>query len=239
MFEDSTFESAGKIHTRSRTWGLVAFAFNTLILAALVAIPLIYPEALPGRFINMLLTAPPPAPEVPKPIQQQPQAQAFHGQRELVGLNLTAPRHIPGSITKFSGPERDPGIGPAISMDSGIGFTNGDPFAHSGARQPVVVQERRGPVTISRGVAEGMLIQRVIPHYPPIAQATRTQGTVVLQATVAKDGVIRDLHVVSGSPMLQQAALEAVSQWRYRPYLLSGQPVEVETTINVVFSLNQ
>ena len=72
-----------------------------------------------------------------------------------------------------------------------------------------------------------------------IAQASRLQGTVVLQAVISKNGTIENLHVVSGSPLLQQAAIDAVSQWRYRPYLLNGQPVDVETTINVVFNLNQ
>ena len=83
-----------------------------------------------------------------------------------------------------------------------------------------------------------MLIQKTIPVYPPIAKATRTQGTVELQATISKSGTIENLRVISGSPMLQQAALDAVQQWIYRPYLLNGQPVEVETTVNVVFRLD-
>lgn len=239
MFEDSTFESAGRIHTRSRGWSLAALAFNGAILAALIVIPLIYPEALPQRWVNTLLTAPPPAPETPKPIPQQPQqAQAFHGQHELVGLNLTVPPRIPIGI-KMIDRQEDPGIGRAISMDSGIGMASGDPFGHGASSTPRVVVEHKGPVIISRGVAEGMLIRKVVPRYPPIAIAAHAQGTVTLQALISRDGTIENLHVVSGSPMLQQAALDAVSQWLYRPYLLSGQPVDVETSINVVFSLNQ
>jgi periplasmic protein TonB len=88
-------------------------------------------------------------------------------------------------------------------------------------------------------VAEGMVLQRIVPRYPPIALASRTQGTVVLQAVISKTGTIENLRVISGSPLLQRAAIDAVSQWRYRPYLLNGQPVDVETTINVVFSLSQ
>jgi protein TonB len=76
-----------------------------------------------------------------------------------------------------------------------------------------------------------------MPVYPPIAKATGMQGTVVLQATIARNGTIANLHVVSGSTMLQQAALDAVRNWLYRPYLLNGEPVEVETTVNVVFKL--
>ena len=75
--------------------------------------------------------------------------------------------------------------------------------------------------------------------YPAIAKATGTQGTVVLQAVISKTGAIKNLRVVSGSPMLQQAALDAVGHWRYRPFLLNGEPVEVETTVNVVFSLGR
>jgi protein TonB len=82
-----------------------------------------------------------------------------------------------------------------------------------------------------------MLLQKVQPVYPPIAKAARVQGTVVLQAKISKTGSIEDLHVVSGPAMLQQAALDAVKSWRYRPYLLNNEPVEVETTVNVIFTL--
>jgi TonB family protein len=92
-------------------------------------------------------------------------------------------------------------------------------------------------VNISAGVALGYLIKHVVPDYPPIAQAAGVTGTVVLQATISKDGRIANLHVVSGPAMLQQAALDAVKEWRYKPYLLDDVPVEVETTINVVFTL--
>jgi protein TonB len=82
-----------------------------------------------------------------------------------------------------------------------------------------------------------MLIQKTTPVYPPIAKAARVSGTVVLQATISKTGTIEGLHVVSGPAMLQQSAMDAVKTWRYRPYLLNGEPVEVETTVNVIFTL--
>ena len=75
------------------------------------------------------------------------------------------------------------------------------------------------------------------PRYPAIAAATRVQGTVVLEATISKTGVIENLRAVSGSPMLIGAAEDAVRTWRYRPYQLNGEAVAVETTINVVFRL--
>jgi len=82
-----------------------------------------------------------------------------------------------------------------------------------------------------------MLLQKTVPLYPPIAKAARVSGTVVLQATISKTGTIENLRVISGPAMLQQAAMDAVKSWRYRPYLLNGDPVEVETTVNVVFTL--
>jgi periplasmic protein TonB len=239
MFEDSTFESAHRIRTRSRGWGLAAFAFNSAILAALIAIPLVYPEALPKQMMNLLLVAPPPPPAAPKPVPQQPRAEAFHGRSEFVDLRLTAPRLIP-STPNTNIAERGPGNGDIVGLDSGDSIPGGDPFAHSSSKPPVVVREEpRGPIAISKGVAEGMVIQRIVPRYPPIALAIHTQGTVVLQAVISKTGTIENLRVISGSPLLQQAAIDAVSQWRYRPYLLNGQPVDVETTINVVFGLSQ
>jgi protein TonB len=86
-------------------------------------------------------------------------------------------------------------------------------------------------------VAAGMLLQKTIPVYPPIAKAARVSGTVVLQAVISKSGTIENLKVISGPAMLQGAAQDAVRSWRYRPYLLNGEPVEVETTVNVVFTL--
>jgi protein TonB len=86
-------------------------------------------------------------------------------------------------------------------------------------------------------VSEGLLIQKITPVYPKIAISTRTQGTVVLQALIGRDGTIQNLHVVSGHPLLINSAVDAVKQWRYRPYLLNNEPVEVETQIVVNFKI--
>jgi protein TonB len=102
---------------------------------------------------------------------------------------------------------------------------------------PVVKAAPPKKLSISSGVMSGMLLDKVTPQYPAIAKAARIQGTVVLQATISKSGGIENLRVISGPPMLQQAAMEAVRSWRYKPYLLNGDPVEVETTVNVVFNL--
>jgi protein TonB len=86
-------------------------------------------------------------------------------------------------------------------------------------------------------MSEGNLIRRVPPGYPALARSARVQGTVVLQAVISKDGSIENLRLISGHPMLAPAALKAVQQWRYRPYILNNEPVEVETQITVNFSL--
>ena len=121
----------------------------------------------------------------------------------------------------------------------GLGGSNsgviGSVFGSGNA--PKVKAEAPKKVNISGGVAAGMLLQKTVPLYPPIAKAARVSGTVVLQATISKTGTIENLHVISGPAMLQQSAMDAVRQWRYRPYLLNNDPVEVETTVNVIFTL--
>jgi protein TonB len=82
-----------------------------------------------------------------------------------------------------------------------------------------------------------MVVHRVAPVYPPEAKRARIQGTVVLAAVIGKDGRIKGLNVISGPSMLVDAAVGAVQQWRYRPYVLQGEPVEVDTTITVNFNL--
>jgi protein TonB len=84
-----------------------------------------------------------------------------------------------------------------------------------------------------------LLLRKTVPVYPAIPRAAGIQGTVILQATISKTGTIENLRAISGPPMLQQAAIDAVKTWVYRPYLLDGQPVEVETTVNVIFSLGR
>jgi protein TonB len=93
--------------------------------------------------------------------------------------------------------------------------------------------------TISAGVAEGMAIHKTAPIYPKIARDSHASGTVVLGATINRSGMIENLHVISGPVILRSAAMDAVKTWRYRPYMLNNQPVSVQTTVNVVFSLGK
>jgi protein TonB len=234
MFEDSTFESNGKIRTRSRSWMLVTFALNASVLLAFILIPLIYPEALPRITTILLMEAPVPPPEAPQPVHVP--ANAVMVQPTFDPRIFTAPPQIPTNINYDPIPEPSRPIGLADASPA----SNNSPDNIFGNDHPVqVVQEKpKGPISVSTGVMQGLLIRQVVPTYPPIPKAAHIEGAVVLAATISKNGAIENLHIISGSAMFTQAAMDAVAQWRYRPYLLNGQPVEVETTVNVVFKLN-
>jgi protein TonB len=235
MFEDSTFESTGRIHTRSRSWMIASSAFNGSILLALVLIPLIYPHALPQMVLPFLMEVPQaPAPETKVETRVQ---HADLAKLEIRNGQIFAPSAIPIGIKMMLKPETMPSNNVAL-MDAGDESAGDNPFG-SENRRPVVHEQVKGPVRVSGMVVAGLLIEKNLPVYPAIAVASRTQGTVVLQATISRNGTIENLHVASGPAMLQQAALDAVKTWRYRPYLLNGEPVEVETTVNVVFKLQQ
>jgi periplasmic protein TonB len=238
MFEDSTFESTGRIRTRSRRWMMAALLFNGSILLALILIPLIYPEALPRQMMNILLEAPrPPAPQPdrPKPVT----VKNMRNLSEMQDGHILAPPRIPPGIRYIATAEPPIGDNVVGLPDLGQGTPGVNTSIFQGHSQQPIVREATGPVRVPSTVVEGMLLRKSIPVYPVIAKATHKEGEVVLQATISTTGTIENLRVLSGDPMLQQAALEAVSQWRYRPYLLNGKPVEVETTVNVIFKLTQ
>jgi protein TonB len=237
MFEDSTFESAGRIRTRSRRWMVAAFTFNASILLAFVLVPLLCLEALPRQALPMLITVPPAPHE-----QEQRSKQAVQPTRAITPEPTnpyTAPRQIPQNI--YIAKDREPapltGAPDEASTPGGWGGPE-NPF-HSQPPLRIVHPPIPVKMRVSTAVEEGLLIHKTIPAYPPIALTARTQGMVVLAATISKSGNIENLRVVSGPALLQQAALDAVQTWRYRPYLLDGQPVEVETTVNVVFTMSR
>jgi len=104
--------------------------------------------------------------------------------------------------------------------------------------QPVAtVPSRSNPVSIPESAASNMLLFKVEPEYPRIAKAARVSGIVILHATISKAGDITNLRAICGPQMLQDASIKAVQQWKYRPYIFHGEPVEVETTIRVTFAL--
>jgi periplasmic protein TonB len=234
MFEDATFHSSSAIADPTPKWMLLALAFNLSVLSALVALPLIYPQGLPARLLERALYAPaPPLAAQPQPRTTQPAAAQALAIRNL----FTVPTKIP-TTTKIDIDAPPPAqtigdLNPGADVVAG-GVGNAASFFHTNPPQVVPPPQR---LTISGGVIEGLLVSRSTPIYPPIAVAARVSGTVVLAATISKSGAIENLRVLSGPAMLRNSAMDAVQNWRYRPYLLNNQPVEVETTINVVFSM--
>jgi len=235
MFEDATFESTGIIHTRSRTWMVATFLFNGSILLTLILIPLTDPEALPQQALPFLLTAPAPLP--PPPLAPSITARPTQGKSEMLNGVIPAP---PGILQSIRISDRPGGAESLMSMGEGPSRSDAATVVFLGTQAiHVVHSDVRGPVRVSSITAGASLIRRTLPVYPPIAISLHLEGTVVLQATISKSGAIEDLRVASGPALLQQAALDAVKTWRYRPYLLNGEPVEVETTVNVVFKMGQ
>jgi protein TonB len=239
MFEDSTFESNGTISTGSRNWMVAAFACNGSILLGLVLIPLIYPDALP-HMPDLFRVEAPAQSTAQEPPKQLPTHPAQGGSSTPISVPLAPPRLTNPTVSN-DGPGPPPNeqislVGPDSGPGVPYGIRNPGPGPHVVAATPSVPSH---PVRVTGSIEQGLLIRKTVPRYPPIAIASRTEGTVVLQATISKTGTIENLRVISGSPMLQQAAIEAVQSWLYKPYLLGGEPVEVDTTVNVVFSLQR
>jgi len=155
-------------------------------------------------------------------------------QSEMMNRQLNAPSRISGDLKALGSNQAAPAVGFSAAGMEGMG---GSAPVFNSANGPKVKVEAPKKVSISAGVAVGLLTQKTQPIYPPIAKSARIQGTVVIQATISKSGAVENTRVVSGPTMLRQSALDAVKSWRYRPYLLDGQPVEVDTTVNVVFNL--
>lgn len=243
MFEDSLVESGGKLRTKRGATTVGAFVLEILFLGVLVLLPLIFTEALPRQQLMTFLVAPPPPPPPPPPPAAAPVV-VKKIQSELDNGQLRTPTAIPKKIQMIKEDEPPPTAGPAGvvgGVPGGVpGGTMGGVLGSVMSSVPAAVPKAATPqrVRVSQGVSQGLLIHKVQPQYPPLARQARIQGTVVLQALIGKDGSIQNLHVVSGHPMLTNAALEAVKEWRYKPYYLNGEPVEVETTINVNFTLS-
>jgi protein TonB len=238
MFEDSLVESSGRIHTRSRWFAVGSFALQTAVLAVLILIPILYPAALPKQVLSTLLVAPPP----PAAAVQMPQARAAHPAAPVQLSGLIAPRIIPrhiaqGDSSTAAPPRMDGGF-----EHAGPGEVQGAiPLLGSTPPAPPVVARLKpsAPIRVSAGVAAGHILVPIQAVYPAIAKNAHIQGTVKIDAVISKDGFVTQAHVVSGPPLLVQAALEAVNRARYVPFKLNGEPVEVDTAINIVFTLGE
>lgn len=237
-----TLESAWDESARRRGWTAVAsFTMQALALSLLLAISLIWVGG-PPQVHWLELRAPasftPVAAVQPARGRQTPVA-ASHPRAD----EIMAPRSIPAQTVTTADDSAIPAAPDFSSIDSGDirSGRGGAEVGHGiGDGLPVVVPPRPAsakPLVVSH-LAEANLLHKVQPTYPAIARQARVQGAVELRAIISKTGTIENLVVVRGHPMLTPSAIEAVRQWRYRPYLLNGEPIEVETEITVNFLLS-
>src|SRR5215472_11645584 len=242
MFADSLLDSAGA-HSSRRQWTIaLSFGLQAVAAGVVLLLPLIHVEGLPSVLHwNGTLVAPGRTPPPPAPIDAR-RSGSFASNLGANGRPIqptNIPRHTAEIREAVEPPAVDTGWGAANSIGhraTAGGVIDSIIGSAASALPPVVRPTITRPPVIS-SVMEGDLIRRVQPEYPTLARRARIQGTVVLRAIISREGTIENLQAVSGHPMLVPAAMTAVRQWRYRPYLLNGTPVEVETQVTVNFVL--
>jgi periplasmic protein TonB len=242
MFAD-TLDSSWDERSRRGWTTLTSFGLQVLVVGLLLLIPLLRPEGLP---LLRKITTPISAgrlPAEPPAVASRPQPTTAV-QSNFRSNRLMTPSRIPSEvvhITDVVPPPQTGPIGPYIPGLRGIGDPNG---VFGSVREGVRPVMPAPPPVATRTIrishmSEGNLVYKVQPVYPSIARTAGIEGQVVLEAVISREGTIENLHVVAGHPMLVRAAIDAVSQWRYRPYLLNNEPVEVETQITVNFMLSR
>jgi periplasmic protein TonB len=200
--------------------------------------------------VTFLVAPPPPPPPAPPAAPASAIVRVVKPTSDIMNGQLRTPDRIPNKVQMITEEEAPP----SLNVTGGVvgGVSGGIPGGQLGGviggiisstSKLAVVPEPKAAIAkrvrVSQGVSQGLLIYRVEPKYPPIAQQAHIQGIVILTAVIDKDGIIQRLQLVSGHPMLATAAIDAVKQWRYKPYLLNGQPVEAETTVAVTFRLQR
>jgi protein TonB len=239
MFDDTLHTSWDERSRRGLTT-LTSFGLQVVAAAVLLVLPLLRPVGLPlFRQISTPIS-------LGRPTAEPPATRPHAGGSTAAPINpaifLRPPSRLDSGMPRPSddGPG-DPGVpGPYIPGGAGPGGPGGVLSSLGGSRpiMPVAPPPLAPPVRISH-MNEGDLIHKVLPVYPPIARTAGIQGQVVLLAGISKEGAIENLRVLAGHPILVPAAIAAVRQWRYRPYVLNNEPVEVETQITVNFSLGR
>jgi len=237
MFDD-TLNSSWDERSRRGLTTLTSFGLQALAVGLLLVLPLLRPTGLP--LFRQLST---PV-SIGQPLAEAPAVRTHAGSNNAPPSNPAAiilrpsPRFPIGMpAARDDGP---PQLGPSGPPG---GTERGDPrglpnWFDSGSRPVLPVAPPPAVALVRRShMSEGDLVRKILPAYPPLARTARIEGQVVLQAVISKQGAIENLRVLSGHPMLVPAAIEAVRQWRYRPYVLNSEPVEVETQIIVNFSL--
>ncbi len=239
MFADALLDSPHLGNSR-RGWAtFTSFGMQAIAVACLLIVPLFYTQVLPHlRAVPPVILAPwgDSVPPQPAPIQARGgRPSIFTVARPNV---LITPYDVPHGVNS------SPDIHAPTIPGSGWSGPSGIREGILGIAQVITIPSRptapppTKPVIVSR-MMEGSLIHRVEPAYPPLAITARVQGTVILEAVIGRDGIVKNLQAVSGHPLLVPAAINAVNQWRYRPYLLNGVPVEVETHVTVNFILSR
>ena len=212
---------------------LASFA-QLVVLAVLLLIPLLYTQALPGVALRSVLAAPAP-PTPPPPARALIKTQARSNGRIFSVPAPTVSRPTARQLEALAPPE--------VGVSEWPGGVYEGPGLTAGGVAPPPPPPRKTPpsaaVRIGGGVSEANVIHRVQPLYPPLERTTHVEGIVEFTATISKEGTIENLQLVRGHPLLVRAAREAILQWRYRPTLLNGEPVEVITDIIVNFTLGQ
>ena len=252
LFADSLLETPGGQRARRASATVFSFLFQCCLVGILLLIPLWFTDVLPRQQLMTFLAAPPPPPPPPPPAAPDSASRkVVKVASDIMDGQLRTPTKIPKKVQMIKEDEAPP---PVMSTGGVVGgVPGGIPGGQLGgviggiisststiAAVPKLAPKSAMPVQrvrVSQGVVKGLLTKRVEPSYPPVAREARIHGEVVLTAIIDKDGNIENLQLLSGHPMLAPAAIDAVKQWRYKPYLLNGQPVEVETTITVNFEL--
>jgi protein TonB len=241
MFEDSLVESAALLRTRNRWPALLSLTTQCAVAVLIVSLPLLHPELipLPSR-ISVSVAAPHVQPPVELPRTRSVSATASASLPPVAASERGAACAC--HPLRPSGPPVDaPTLGninlASIATGLPLGIGDAAPAAPRVSVRGSVGGEKLGPTRVSSGVIAGLLIAPIRPAYPEIARITRTEGTVVVDAVISRTGTIESAHVLSGPPMLRAAALAAVQQARYRPFMLNGLPTEVRTTVTIVFRM--
>jgi protein TonB len=239
MFAD-TLHSSWAERSRRRWTTLTSFGLQALVTGMLLLLPLLRPMGLPTF---RQLTAPI---SLGQPLGEPPTHVRIGGTMVAPSTSpvifLRQPASVPHGLQRDSD-DGPPSIGWSASSSPG-GPGQGGPggvINSLGTEVPALPVPPKpavvAPIRVS-SISEGNLTRKVQPAYPPLARSARIHGMVVLQAVISKEGMIENLKVLTGHPMLVGAAVDAVRQWRYRPYVLNHEPVEVETQITVNFSLS-
>jgi len=251
LFEHILLETSGEQRNRRRFATLLSVVLQCFLVAVLILVPLWFTDVLPKQQVVTFLVAPSPPPPPPNPAAPAPAiVRVVKPTSDIMNGQLRTPDRIPNKVQMIREEEAPPSLNVTGEVVGGVpgGILGGQlggvigGIISSTSKLAVVPEPKAAiakRVRVSQGVSQGLLIYRVEPKYPPIAQQAHIQGIVILTAVIGKDGIIQRLQLVSGHPMLATAAIDAVKQWRYKPYLLNGQPVEAETTVAVTFRLQR